>query len=155
MLDQARMLGRDQQIALVNSWVNHRVAYVDEASRRGDHWSLPSETLLRGRGDCEDYALAKRAMLLALGVDARSLFLVVVRDLVRRRDHAILVVPGDRGAVILDNASNRILSATDAAGYRPIFSFADTRKWIHGKPAERSTPLAARQSLSLPSAARD
>ena len=50
------------------------------------------ETLRRGRGDCEDYAIAKLQMLRRAGFADRDLYLVVVKDLVRRADHAVLVV---------------------------------------------------------------
>ena len=60
-----------------------------------DRWSAADDTLARGRGDCEDYALAKLAMLRRAGFADRDLYLVLVKDLARRADHAVLVVRSD------------------------------------------------------------
>ena len=36
----------------------------------------------RGRGDCEDYAIAKLQMLRAAGFEDRDLYLVIAKDLI-------------------------------------------------------------------------
>ena len=44
------------KIETVNAYVNARVRFVDDSVQFGvgDRWMTPSETLSRGRGDCED-----------------------------------------------------------------------------------------------------
>ena len=37
-----------------------------------DRWSPPLETLATGRGDCEDYAIAKYVALTAAGIPHRT-----------------------------------------------------------------------------------
>jgi len=78
----------------VNWYVNKRVRFVDDQRRwgRADVWSAANETLNSGKGDCEDYAIAKLAMLRRAGVADKDLYLVILKDTVRRADHAVLVV---------------------------------------------------------------
>jgi predicted transglutaminase-like cysteine proteinase len=101
-------------------------------------WSVAGETLRRGRGDCEDYAIAKLQMLRHAGFADRDLYLVVVKDLVRRSDHAVLVVRAEGRMLLLDNGTDRIADAASAQDYRPVLSFAAGHVWTHGY--QRSQP---------------
>ena len=130
---------RDQDIVsrleAVNSYVNARVRFVDDRIQFGiaDRWLTPSDTLARGRGDCEDFALAKRAMLRAAGVPERDLYLVVLKDLSRRADHAVLVVRADGRFLVLDNGTDRIVDSGDVQDYKPMLTFAaGGRTYTHG-----------------------
>ena len=124
----------------VNRYVNARVTFTDDARqyRTADLWSAAGETLRRGRGDCEDYAVAKLQMLRHAGFADRDLYLVVVKDLVRRSDHAVLVVRAEGRMLLLDNGTDRIADAATAQDYRPVLSFAAGRVWTHGY--ERAVP---------------
>ena len=128
--------GKDVMARLeaVNSYVNGRVRYVDDRTQFGvaDRWMTATETLSRGRGDCEDFAIAKRAMLRAAGVAESDLYLVVLKDLTRRADHAVLVVRAHGRFLVLDNGTNRIVDSSTAADYKPIFSFTAGRSYTHG-----------------------
>ena len=118
----------------VNRYVNSRVAFTDDVRqyRTADVWSVAGDTLRRGRGDCEDYAIAKLQMLRHAGFADRDLYLVVVKDLVRRSDHAVLVVRAEGRMLLLDNGTDRIADAASAQDYRPVFSFAAGGVWTHG-----------------------
>jgi predicted transglutaminase-like cysteine proteinase len=118
----------------VNHYVNDRVQFEDDSSQYGrdDVWASAGDTLRRGRGDCEDYAIAKLQMLRAAGVADRDLYLVIARDLVRRADHALLVVRADGRLVVLDNGSDLIVDAAEASDYRPIMTFSTGGAWTHG-----------------------
>jgi predicted transglutaminase-like cysteine proteinase len=122
------------QIEAVNAYVNRKVTFVDDSRQYGreDFWSAASETLRRGRGDCEDYAIAKLQMLRAVGFADRDLYLVIAKDLVRRSDHALLVVRADGRLLVLDNGTDRILDAQDAGDYRPVLTYSATAAWTHG-----------------------
>lgn len=128
--------GKDLMARLegVNSYVNARVRYVNDSTQFGvaDRWMTATETLSRGRGDCEDFAIAKRAMLRAAGVADRDLYLVVLKDLTRRADHAVLVVRANGRFLVLDNGTNRIVDSSSAADYKPIFSFTVGKSYTHG-----------------------
>jgi predicted transglutaminase-like cysteine proteinase len=88
--------------------------------------------LRRGVGDCEDFAIAKMDMLAALGVARADMRLIIARDLVRNADHAVLIVQLDGGSVMLDNVTDRLLDGRAPNDYRPIMSFSQNAKWVHG-----------------------
>jgi predicted transglutaminase-like cysteine proteinase len=127
----------------VNRYVNRRVQFADDSRQYGkaDLWSAASETLRRGRGDCEDYAIAKLQMLRAAGIADRDLYLVVAKDLVRRSDHALLVVRAGGRMLVLDNGTDTILNADNPGDYRPVLTFAASGTWTHGY--RRSMPSIA------------
>jgi predicted transglutaminase-like cysteine proteinase len=128
--------GRDalDRLDAVNRYVNARVTFTDDRRqyRTADLWSSAAETLRRGRGDCEDYAIAKYQMLRSAGFADRDLYLVIVKDLVRRADHAVLVVRSEGRMLLLDNGTDRIADAANAQDYRPMLSFTAGRVWTHG-----------------------
>ena len=67
-----------------------------------EKWSYPED----GYGDCEDYVLLKRRMLMQSGWPREALLITVVRD--RKGDgHAVLTVKTDKGEYILDNQDER------------------------------------------------
>ena len=123
------------KLEAVNNYVNARVRFVDDRVQFGvaDRWLMPSETLARGQGDCEDFALAKRAMLRTAGVAERDLYLVVLKDLSRRADHAVLVVRAAGRFLVLDNGTDRIVDSSDVQDYKPMLTFAAAgRTYTHG-----------------------
>lgn len=142
LLAQSRYLARRDQVQAINSWVNARISYVEDARQYGtaDHWATAAQSLTRGRGDCEDYAIAKMQLLRTLGVPNNAMFLVVARDLVRRADHAILAVAVDGDLLVLDNETDRVLSSDDVKDYRPVLTFNTSGSWTHGY---RTAPSAA------------
>lgn len=97
------------EMALVHD-VNRRVnattpALSDEKQyRRSEFWSLPTSA----GGDCEDFALLKKRELVRMGVDPRRLLLATVLDR-RRVPHAVLVYRSDKGDLLLDNLTNKVL----------------------------------------------
>ena len=126
--------GAIAKLEAVNAYVNARVHFVDDSVQFGvgDRWMSPAETLGRGRGDCEDYAIAKRAMLRAAGMADKDLYLVVLRDLTRRADHAVLVVRAAGRFLVLDNGTDRIVDSSSVRDYRPILTFTAGRTFTHG-----------------------
>lgn len=124
----------------VNRWVNTRLAFTDDSVRQGDIWASAEASLSRGRGDCEDYAIAKMQLLSALGLDRDVMFLVIVRDLVRRADHAVLVVQVGGRFLVLDNMTDAVLDSNRIADYRPVMSYSAGRRWLHGY-ARAPTPV--------------
>ncbi|HEY4029363.1 MAG TPA: transglutaminase-like cysteine peptidase [Caulobacteraceae bacterium] len=120
-----------EQLQRVNAWVNHAVAYTPDPPGE-DNWATLSQTLRTGRGDCEDYAIAKMELLKAAGVPAQDLYLLIVHDLVKRADHAILAVQVDGQFWILDLGTDEVLPQRAVHDYRPIMSFNAGHAWIHG-----------------------
>ncbi len=129
-----------EQLDAVNRYVNQRVAFVNDIQQYGvsDRWMAAGETLRRGRGDCEDFAIAKLQMLRRAGFADKDLYLVILRDLARRADHAVLVVRAEGRMLVLDNGTNRIVDSATVPDYRPILTFSGTKAWTHGY--RRETP---------------
>ena len=129
-----RSLAAVDRAEAINRYVNKRIAFVDDARQygRADLWSAASDTLRRGRGDCEDYAIAKLQMLRAAGIADRDLYLVILKDLVRRSDHAVLVVRAGGRMLVLDNGTDVVADASTMVDYRPILTFSASGTWTHG-----------------------
>jgi predicted transglutaminase-like cysteine proteinase len=127
-------LSARERLEAVNRYVNRRVHFADDQRQfgRADVWAMANETLQRGRGDCEDYAIAKLQMLRRAGVARGDLYLVIVKDLVRRADHAVLLVRAAGHMYVLDNGTDGITDSEAIADYRPVLTFAATGAWTHG-----------------------
>jgi predicted transglutaminase-like cysteine proteinase len=131
------------QVEAVNRWVNQKIEFGEDRDiyGRADYWAPAAETFRRGIGDCEDFAIAKMELLSALGISRDKMRLVVARDLVRNADHAVLVVTLASGAVMLDNMTDRLLDARLPNDYRPIMSFSQNAKWVHGYAVQPAQPV--------------
>lgn len=91
-------------ITRVNAEVNASVAPRTDAELHGipELWSYPAEA-----GDCEDYVLLKRRLLIENGFRAGDLLITVVRK-PDGEGHAVLTVRTQDGEYILDNLSDRV-----------------------------------------------
>jgi hypothetical protein len=87
-----------------------------------DRWSAPLETLGSGRGDCEDYAIAKYVALSEAGIGENDLRLVIVRDLGFGEDHAILAVRDGEKWLLLDNRRLVLLEDSELQQVEPLFA---------------------------------
>src|SRR6478752_134130 len=67
-----------RDLVRVNKWVNETIKPITDMDHWGvvEKWSLPSD----GYGDCEDYVLLKRKMLIDAGWPREALLITVVRD---------------------------------------------------------------------------
>lgn len=122
------------RLEAVNWYVNKRIRYVDDQQQHGraDVWSTADESLNRRKGDCEDYAIAKLQMLRRAGLADRDLYLVILKDLVRRADHAVLVARANGHMYVLDNGTDELLDSENVSDYRPMLTFAAAGAWTHG-----------------------
>ena len=120
--------------ASVNAWVNREIAHAEdiELFGRSDYWADAATTLRLGRGDCEDFALLKMELLAAAGVAREDMMLTLARDLIRRQDHAVLMVRTEDGLLMLDNVGSAPLDGTQSHGYRPVMSLGAKQSWLHG-----------------------
>jgi len=109
---------------IVNRSVNQAVRYVSDDQQHGvaDIWSSPLQTLRSGLGDCEDYAIAKYALMLAAGTPESDLKLLLVRDMAVRQDHAVLAVRLDGNWLVLDNRRSTLLEGRDLQSFMPLFA---------------------------------
>ena len=147
-----------KQLEAVNWYVNRRVRFEDDQRRfgRADVWSSANETLRDGRGDCEDFAIAKMQMLRSAGFSDRNLYLVIVRDLVRRADHAVLVARAAGHMYVLDNGTDELLDSESVSDYRPVLTFAASGEWTHGYRVETApVNIASNEQAPVALAAAD
>ncbi|MBA3941792.1 MAG: hypothetical protein C0520_11325 [Sphingopyxis sp.] len=140
-----RDLGDAEILRRVNQWVNRRIAYVDDDRNYGqsDFWATAEQTIARGRGDCEDFAILKMQMLAAAGIDRDRVKLVLLRDLALNADHAFLLVQSAQGRLVLDNMTDQLYDGSRANDVRPILSFSGARRWVHGYLDARPVLVAA------------
>jgi predicted transglutaminase-like cysteine proteinase len=103
-------------IERVNRKVNMAVQPVTDMDHWGvvDRWDYPID----GKGDCEDYALLKRKILMHDGYPRQALLVTVVKDH-EGEGHAILTIKTNQGEFVLDNLDDRVLPWADT-GYRFI-----------------------------------
>ncbi len=96
---------RRQELVQVNQLVNTMVAPVSDKALygRAEVWTYPN-----GKGDCEDYVLLKRRLLVGLGWPESALLIAVARDR-RGQGHAVLNVHTVEGDFILDNQTDQVL----------------------------------------------
>lgn len=145
-------LSERELLARVNQWVNQQIAYVndDRNYRQSDFWATAEQTIARGSGDCEDYAILKMQLLRAAGVDASRMKLVLLRDLAANSDHAFLLVQTAEGKVVLDNMTDRVYDGSHHNSVRPVLSFSENRRWVHAYRGLQPSPNLA----SLPASGK-
>jgi predicted transglutaminase-like cysteine proteinase len=116
-----------QTITAVNRRVNTRIKPMTDQAHFGvvDNWDYPDD----GLGDCEDYQLLKRRMLVERGLPRRAMRMTVVID-ETNEGHAVLMIRTDRGDFILDNKTNVVLP-WDQTGYLYVKREGqDGRAWV-------------------------
>lgn len=103
--------GRMAQLQQVNSHVNSTIAEVSDMEQYGreDVWTLPTS----GKGDCEDFALLKRQMLVQRGFPASALTVIVGTN-AQGEAHAVLNVATSQGDYILDNLRSGVVPAAQS-----------------------------------------
>jgi predicted transglutaminase-like cysteine proteinase len=94
-----------QTLLRVNQSVNEQIKPMGDLEHYGtpEKWAYPND----GYGDCEDYVLLKRKMLIAAGLPRSALLITVVKY--REEGHAVLTVLTDRGEWVLDNINKAVL----------------------------------------------
>jgi predicted transglutaminase-like cysteine proteinase len=117
-----------KDLVRVNRWVNETVKPITDMDHWGviEKWSYPTD----GYGDCEDYVLLKRKMLIDAGWPREALLVTVVRDK-KGEGHAVLTVKSDKGEFVLDNQNEDVVAWTDT-GYRFVKrqSQTDQNAWV-------------------------
>ncbi len=150
LLAEAARGEETQLLVAVNDFFNRRIAFADDLAVWGenDHWASPLETLAKGQGDCEDYAIAKYFSLLAAGVPVGKLRLVYVRaDLggaAGAQAHMVLAWYAQPGAepLILDNLVGELRPASKRPDLTPVFSFNSEGLWQGTGNASAGDPVS-------------
>jgi predicted transglutaminase-like cysteine proteinase len=111
------------RVGAINRAINLAVQPMSDLKQWGvaERWSAPLETLTTGRGDCEDYAIAKYVALVAAGVAPDDVKLVVVRDLAVNDGHVVAAVHVDGSWIVLDNRWLTLVEADKMRRMSPQF----------------------------------
>ena len=112
-----------RELDQVNTAVNTSIQPVTDLELYGkvEVWTYPTNK----KGDCEDYVLLKRRILMERGWPESTLLITVVRD-EDGEGHAVLTVRTDKGDFVLDNKR------------RDIVRFADTPYTYIKRQSERN-----------------
>lgn len=141
-LQEARFFASPERLAEldeINRAVNGAIEPTTDLELYGveEYWTLPTT-----RGDCEDYALLKRHILMKRGWPASSLLMTVVKD-EKGDGHAILTARTTQGDFVLDNKVAAV-KPWFASGYDFIMrqSYLNPRVWMSLDPIDGQAPMA-------------
>ena len=139
-----------EKLTKINDFFNNKILFVDDAQlwNTSDYWATPLETLGRKAGDCEDFSIAKYAMLRLADIDINKLRLVYVKATLQSNGntfiqaHMVLSYYQTPQSVplILDNLNPNILSASNRKDLSPIFSFNSSHLWVGNNSKPKSNP---------------
>lgn len=118
----------------VNDFFNRHILYTEdpEAWGQADYWATPMESLAKGKGDCEDYVIAKYFSLRSMNIPDSQLRLIYVKARLsgpageaQQTAHMVLAYYPAAGAepLVLDNLITEIRPASRRSDLQPIFSF--------------------------------
>ncbi len=101
-----------------------------------DYWASPLESLGKGAGDCEDYAIGKYFTLTTLGMPHAKLRMVYVRASIAGAPngyvaHMVLAYypTPEAEPLVLDNLQPGIHLASERPDLLPVFSFNAEGLW--------------------------
>jgi predicted transglutaminase-like cysteine proteinase len=134
---------RLEQLDQVNRQVNNTIRPETDIAHYGieDYWTIPKD----GKGDCEDYALLKRHILVSMGWPSGALLMTVVLT-ENNEGHAVLMAHTESGDLILDNRATEI-----KPWYQTRYQFKmrqstyDPKVWLDLDPADDAMPAPISQ----------
>jgi len=110
----------------VNNYINRIIGKGDESNE----WITPKEFLIRGRGDCEDYAMTKYFALKKLNIDTNKLYLSVVKVKGSKNYHMVLLYAKDNEIMVLDNLSWKLVSLKNRKNLKFFYAFNQYGSYI-------------------------
>jgi predicted transglutaminase-like cysteine proteinase len=142
----------------INRAINMSVRYTSDLVQHGlpDVWSSPLATFATGRGDCEDYAIAKYVALLETGVSGKDMRILLGNDTSVREAHAVLAVRQGGHWLVLDNRRSVILEDGESRHLVPLFAIDREGVKLFAAPyASRQSPIevapaSEENSIALP-----
>jgi predicted transglutaminase-like cysteine proteinase len=101
-----------KKLSHVNSFYN-KILPVNDSTKYNvdDHWATPKEFLINGKGDCEDYAIAKYFTLLEVGIPKEKLYFGIVKVKGETNYHMVLLYFENKKSIplVLDNLSFKVV----------------------------------------------
>lgn len=138
-LSAAKNLKETDKLKRINDFFNKATLFEDDFSiwNQSDYWATPLETIAQGRGDCEDFAIAKYYSLKDSGIPTSKLRLVYVKARLEGpagpslQAHMVLAYYPAPNAepLVLDNLNPEIRPASQRGDLQPMFSFNSEAIW--------------------------
>lgn len=142
LLQRNGELPEQEQLTEVNRFFNRQLQFSDDTWiwEQDDYWATPVESLIRGAGDCEDYALAKYFTLRRLGVPSEKLRITYVKALRLNQAHMVLTYYATPGAdpLVLDNIDGVIRPASQRKDLLPVYAFNAEGLYVGAGGGKRS-----------------
>jgi len=147
---ESRSEPEKEKLAKTNTLFNSAIEFADDILiwNQSDYWATPLETMGRGQGDCEDFAIAKYYSLRYSGIPTSKLRLVYVKATLTRaigpyrppadfrgnsftQAHMVLAYYATPNAepLVLDNLIAEFKPASQRRDLQPIFSFNGDAVW--------------------------
>ncbi|WP_321275899.1 transglutaminase-like cysteine peptidase [Thiomicrorhabdus indica] len=153
MLQQAKAMPDEvDKLKYVNRFFDEFLRYRIDQKNYGvkDYWAPLAETLARGTGDCEDYAIAKYITLRLAGIEDRKLRLIYVKAQMGGprspifEAHMVLGYYATPNAepLILDSLVSLVQKASMRNDLKPVFSFNSQGLWAGLNVRSTSKPTA-------------
>jgi predicted transglutaminase-like cysteine proteinase len=116
-----------KELDRVNKWVNSHIQPITDMEHQGviSQWDYPID----GKGDCDEFALLKRKILIEEGFPRQAVLMTIVKA--GGEGHAILTIKTSVGDFILDNLTDE-MKVWDRTGYRFVKrqSQSDQNVWV-------------------------
>jgi predicted transglutaminase-like cysteine proteinase len=126
MREQIKSLNAMQKLVQVNLFFNQSLPIHDENKyNTDDYWATRKEFIINGKGDCEDYVIAKYFTLVEVGIPKNALYLAVVQVKEHTTYHMVLLYNDltTQTFYVLDNLSFRILPLQKRVDLIPMVAF--------------------------------
>jgi len=137
----ARQGSEQERLERVNSFFNQQLRYVEDIDlwHENDYWATPVQSLIKGAGDCEDYAIAKYFSLRHMGIASEKLRITYVKALRQNRAHMVLTYYSTPQAqpLVLDSLMNAIKPASQRTDLVPVYAFNAEGLWLPGASGNR------------------
>ncbi|RXJ87751.1 transglutaminase-like cysteine peptidase [Arcobacter sp. CECT 8985] len=133
LLKKAKNFPLIKKLGYTNSFYNKILPVDDEDKYKvDDYWATPKEFLIEGKGDCEDYAIAKYFTLLSLGVNKKNLYLAVVQVKGETSYHMVLLYFKNKKSIplVLDNLSFKVITFDKRPKLIPKYIFNEFGAYI-------------------------
>jgi predicted transglutaminase-like cysteine proteinase len=124
IVDEVRSRSGAARIETANRLINTAIRYMSDLAQHAtiDVWSAPLASLGTGRGDCEDYAIAKYVVLREAGIPEQDLRVLLVRDRNVREDHAVLAIRNGEAWTVLDNRNSALTPDSELRHFKPLYA---------------------------------
>jgi predicted transglutaminase-like cysteine proteinase len=123
LLQELQTASNNTKLKKVNRYFNKIIpSYDQDQYLSADKWATRKDFLFNGKGDCEDYAIAKYFTLIELGFDPTKLFLTTVKTS-KGGYHMVLAYYFNfkKSPLILDNLSFKVLPFTKRKDLTPKY----------------------------------